>query len=315
MDASTSHGANPPQEIEIIFDIVYIDTIDVCNLKCPNCLRGSRVLENSNKKMPIDLFNNIIEKCARQGTRRIGLFNWTEPFLNRDLQSYIKIVKDHNLDVVLSSTLSLRRIEHLEGCLLAGIDTFIVSISGLTQEIAELYHVGVGLNYVISNLRRASGFVHKNNLTTDIVLRYLLFPHNVHQLSIARDLADELGVSFEDLTGCGDPKVPFSFMDEKFYREQMINAITKSAPEDFGKICPLMFGQSVIDASGNEYLCCATPTLSDFKIGQFLELSEGESLLRKFRHPFCKACAFERRNPSLADVKRLSAAILNSNAP
>lgn len=299
---------------ENVFDIVYIDTIDVCNLKCPNCLRGSRVLENTSKKMPVDTFSKIVEKCARQGTNRIGLFNWTEPFLNRNLHEYIKIIHQNGMMVDVSSTLSLRRIDHLEECLLAGIDRLIVSISGMTQEVSEVYHVGVNLSHVIANLRLVREISSRHELKTNVVLRYLRFPHNEHELPLAAHLADELDFPLENLTAAGDPAVPFSFMDEKFYRNLMVSAINKPAPEDQGKICPLMFEQTVIDASGNEYLCCATPTLSDFKIGQYLELSEGESLLRKFRHPFCRACEIERRNPSLSDARRLSAAILDQNS-
>jgi MoaA/NifB/PqqE/SkfB family radical SAM enzyme len=296
---------------EYVFDMVYIDTIDVCQLKCPTCVRGSRVMENTNAKMPLDKFTKIVEKAARQKTRRIGLYNWTEPFLNRDLHKYISVVKENGILVDLSTTLSLRHIDHLEDCLRAGVDHMIVSVSGMTQDIYEINHVGGELVYVLSNLRRVSQIIETHRLSTQVTFRFLQFDYNQHHASAAQSLADELGFSFQVLPADGSPKTGnFAHMNQAWYRAQTIEALEKPSPEDSGKVCPLMFGQNVIDSSGALYLCCAVPNLPHFKIGQHLEMSDGEALLRKFRHPFCKACSMQRRDASTNDAHRLAAAML-----
>ena len=77
--------------------IAYVDVIDVCNLKCPTCFRGVGVIPNAPKKMPLSKFDDIVAKLKNEGFKWIGIFNWTEPFLNRNLQDYVAIVKDHSL--------------------------------------------------------------------------------------------------------------------------------------------------------------------------------------------------------------------------
>ena len=70
-------------------DIAWVDTIDVCHLRCPTCVRGVRGLENTGQRMDLELFGLIVDRLRQQGFKRIGLFNWTEPFLNRTIESYV----------------------------------------------------------------------------------------------------------------------------------------------------------------------------------------------------------------------------------
>src|SRR5262249_44037038 len=102
-------------------DIAWVDTIDVCHLKCPTCIRGVRGLPNTTNKMDIGIFARIVARLRHQGFHRIGLFDWTEPFLNRDIDEYVATAKGAGFWVNLSSTLSLPRIEYLEETLAAGL--------------------------------------------------------------------------------------------------------------------------------------------------------------------------------------------------
>src|SRR6516162_7677567 len=122
-------------------DIAYVDTIDVCHLKCPSCIRGVRTIANTPRKMRLDLFESIVAKLKAANYRKISLYNWTEPFLNRTLEDYVRIIKAAGLVSEISTTLSLRHIDNLEATLVAGIDHIIVSISGARQEVYEINHV------------------------------------------------------------------------------------------------------------------------------------------------------------------------------
>ena len=67
-------------------EIAWIDTIDVCHLECPTCIRGVRGMQNTPRKMPLEMFEQIVAKVKTERYGRIGLYNWTEPFLNRTLE-------------------------------------------------------------------------------------------------------------------------------------------------------------------------------------------------------------------------------------
>lgn len=92
------------------------------------------------------MFEAIAAQLGQQGYRRIGLLNWTEPFLNRDIHDYVLTAKRAGFWVLLCSTLSIRRIDNLEDTLAAGLDQLTVTVSGLDQKTYEINHVGGDLN-------------------------------------------------------------------------------------------------------------------------------------------------------------------------
>jgi MoaA/NifB/PqqE/SkfB family radical SAM enzyme len=84
-------------------DVLWVDTVDVCNLKCPTCIRGLRGMPNSGKALPLDKFDRIAAKARDEGYGRIGLYSWTEPFINPRLFEYVAIVKNIGLYCMVSS--------------------------------------------------------------------------------------------------------------------------------------------------------------------------------------------------------------------
>src|SRR5262249_21274315 len=74
-------------------DIAWVDTLDVCHMKCVTCIRGVRGMQNSARKMSLDTFVAVVARLREHGFRRIALFNWTEPFLNRNIEDYVATAK------------------------------------------------------------------------------------------------------------------------------------------------------------------------------------------------------------------------------
>jgi organic radical activating enzyme len=118
-------------------EIAWIDTIDVCHLRCPTCIRGVRGIENTPSKMPLEMFERVIAKVKAERYSCVGLYNWTEPFQNRTLQDYVAVVRQAGLSCEISTTLSLRHIDNLKDTLLAGLNRMTVSMSGATQATYE----------------------------------------------------------------------------------------------------------------------------------------------------------------------------------
>ena len=291
-------------------EIAWIDTIDVCHLRCPTCIRGVRGLENSSNKMSLSTFAAVVRRLKDQGYRRIGLYDWTEPFLNRNIGDYVGAAKRAGFFVTLSSTLSLPNIANLEATLAAGLDLLTVSISGIDQETYEINHVGGVLQYVTRNLAAVREIIIRRALALQVDLRFLRFDYNGHQENQLRDYAQSMGFQFEVLDGVGHPKWNWlkDYNNERYVREAEA-AVNKRSPEDEGKACELMFNQIVIDCLGDVYLCCAMPNFPSLRIGKFLEMTSDEILAAKFRHPFCRACTMPRRDRTSDEERRLRKAL------
>jgi MoaA/NifB/PqqE/SkfB family radical SAM enzyme len=291
-------------------DIAWVDTIDVCQLKCPTCIRGVRGLENTSRKMSIETFGAIVDRLRDQGFRRIGLFNWTEPFLNRNIEEFVARAKRVGFWVSLSTTLSLRRIDNLEPALLAGVDLLTVSVSGYDQPTYEINHVGGNLEYVRFNLERVRDILARHRVKTRVDLRMLVFDYNAHQEPLWQTYAEEMGFCYERVEGVGNPKAKDSEVATNLHFVREAEAATgRRSPEDEGMACELMFNQIAIDCLGDVYICCAMPNYPTLRIGKFLDMSSEEILAQKFTHPFCRCCTMPRRKRTEAEERRLHAAL------
>jgi hypothetical protein len=306
-------GVSSMETVRDALDCAYVDTIDVCQLKCPTCVRGLRVLENSSAKMSLEQFKEIANKLKVEGYNKIGLFNWTEPFLNRTLQDYVAEVKKHDLPCWISSTFSLRHIDNLEATLVAGADLIIVSMSGMDQETYETNHVGGDLAYALQNLRLAADIVRRFGLPTVIRMRFIRFDYNAHHIDPAQAFARDLGIDFEVIKGGGNPfDSDLAGHTDRFFRDHIATADSQTSQEACGKTCGLMFDQIAIDCKGDIYICCAMPTHPSLRIGRYLDLTADEILLRRYVHSFCRSCNMPRRDASQSDKARLYRAISSS---
>ncbi|GEM_PF-1515864 len=186
----------------------------------------------------------------------------------------------------------------------------IVSISGMDQDTYQINHVGGKLEYVFANLEKALQIIDAYELNTKIRLRFFNMEHNGHHIELAREYAQRTGIEFELLEGAADPATSKDhlFTNEYFIKESH-GSPDLAAPEESGKVCPLMFDVVAIDASSDIYLCDAMPYHPVFRIGKYLDLSEDQLLLKRYGHSFCRVCNFPRRDATDSDTQRLVRAV------
>lgn len=196
MDSMQQKRSGAGEARVAVNDVLWIDTNDVCNLKCPTCIRGVRGMVNSGSRLPLNHFRAIVEKAVSEGYKRIGLFNWTEPFLNPDLPLYMEAIKASGLGAALSSNFSLRTIPHLEAVLRV-TDHLIISVSGFEQDVYAVNHVAGEIELVKANLRLAGELRSSGRIATVIVLRLIRFAYNHAEEPKLREFAAGLGIDFE----------------------------------------------------------------------------------------------------------------------
>lgn len=80
------------------FKKIYIETTNICNLSCNFCPKTSRKLGF----MSIESFNKIINKIKGY-TNHIYLHLMGEPFLNHNLETFLKIAKEADLKVNITT--------------------------------------------------------------------------------------------------------------------------------------------------------------------------------------------------------------------
>lgn len=249
-----------------------IDVVDSCQLRCPYCERGTGKMPNSNAKMSLDTYRRILKKAKQEGFTSIGLYNWTEPLLAGNLSEYLREINSIRVKPHFSSNFSFRSIGDFKA-ILDEEPTILVSISGFTQEVYQKYHAGGNIEWVKSNIIQAK----KLNSKADVILKYIFFEYNQHEIHLARQFAQEHQVSFSMMLG-------HKLQKENHGRKTPIDGrwyIYKSCPhrENY-----------VLDCRGDLYLCCRLPNSSPFLMGNYLEhpLEYFQDLRRT--HKYCAIC-------------------------
>lgn len=117
-----------------------------------------------------------------------------EPLLNPRIAEMIAIV--HKAKVFTSTSTNGHLLTYDKCCELinAGLDMILISVDGTTQDTYSKYRVGGSLDSVIEgikNLNRARKNLKKHN--PYIVVQFLVFRHNEHQIGEIKQLARRWG--------------------------------------------------------------------------------------------------------------------------
>ena len=291
-----------------------IDIIDVCQLKCPTCARGTRLMTNTSKSMSIDLFRKIVKKAKSEGYDEIGLYNWTEPFLSKNLPEYISIVKEFDCVCRVSSNLSLkRRFDIIEKSLFAGLDNLIVSVSGYNQEVYEINHRGGKISYVKENLEYISKLQNDGVINTKTCLKFIRFDYNICEEPLLQEYAKSLSIDFEVIDGVCHPDRPVNLYDsEESILDCMKNYVPIKIFEMDKEICSLILDTISIDCSGNAYLCCAKPNYPILRVGSYLDMTKNDILMKRYMHPVCKSCNGYKREATEKDRVAVADALISN---
>lgn len=121
-----------------------------CNLKCPLCQMGRGEVIQRDNQMSFENYKKIITPL-KNNLFQILLYNWGEPFFNKDIYKIISYNKSLNIGTIISSNLNLNI--DAEKLIESGLDHLIISADGHKQDIYEKYRVGGKLSLLENNLK------------------------------------------------------------------------------------------------------------------------------------------------------------------
>jgi hypothetical protein len=250
--------------------------------------------------MEFSLFEKIILKAKQNGATSVELYNWTEPFLHPDIKKFVNEVKKYELPLFLSSNLSLRSIPQLIDTLHAGVDILYVSVSGFTNKVHQINHVGSDINVVKKHLQTIA----KERYNCKVIVKYLHFNYNSDEIEKFRKFAESLGLMFSISPGFAEPEK--GTLVHPFDEKEVIVTPNTLKTRKFLNPCTLLFDSIPIDCRGNVYLCCDEGNYDIYKIGNFLEMDFSEIMLHRLFHPQCRICnkAERTKNEKYDDFRR-----------
>ncbi len=151
----------PPFPKEFLIDIT-----SLCNHTCTFC--SNRKMSDK-KNADDNLIYKVLDDARKEGSSSVGLYATGEPFLNKNLEDYIRYAKKIGYEYVYITTNGAACTpKRMEKAINNGLDSIKFSIHGGTAETYRKIHGKNDFERVIKNLKWVDEFRKKNNIQLKI---------------------------------------------------------------------------------------------------------------------------------------------------
>ena len=242
---------------------IRLEASSFCQLRCPSCPTtsgaihpavGSGFLKFEDFQLLLDLNPNL---------ERIEISNYGEVFLNPHLLRILEYAHCKGVSITLENGVNLNHAkeEALEGLVSHRVKIVTCSIDGASPETYRIYRVRGDFDAVIGNIERIN--VHKHAQGSDLphlVWQFVVFGHNEHEIPIAREMANRLGMEFHTKLTWDSKLSPIR--DTEFVRGQTGIPATREAFEELhgekyaSGICHQLWDDPQINWDGKILGCC-----------------------------------------------------------
>lgn len=269
---------------------VSVEPTTSCNLHCPECPSGLRKFSRPTGSISLDLYRSVIDQLAPDLFYLILYFQG-EPYLNPSFFDMVEYAGSKNIYTATSTNAHFLTDEPARRTVESGLDRLVISLDGTDQETYQKYRVGGSFAKVLEGIHNLARWKKELRSSTPyLVIQFIVFSSNEHQLGAVRKLARELGADRLEIKTAqlyqyreGNPLMP---ADERYSRYK------RSGQGDFAIVNPLrnhcfrMWRGCVISWDGLVVPCCfdkdAQHQLGDLKANNFREIWRGEDY-RSFR--------------------------------
>lgn len=255
---------------------ITIDPTNHCNLRCELCPTGTNAPGRKRCSMKFTTFKKSIDECG-QYLWTINLFNWGEPFLNKEICMMIEYARERRIDVNVSTNLNHFNDDICVGLIKSGLNTLIVSLDGASQESVDKYQKGSNFQLVIENIKKIVRM--KEELNSDLPIiqwRFLVNKYNENEIERAKQLTETLKIDKLDIGifRCDMGKELFLSNEAQFENvkswlpgNETLSKYdyAKQGKKDIENICQMLWFESTIHPDGSVSPCCGVwPEKFDF---------------------------------------------------
>jgi MoaA/NifB/PqqE/SkfB family radical SAM enzyme len=232
-------------------------------LRCPSCPTTSGAIHPAvgSGFLKFEDFQRLLD--LNPNLERIEISNYGEVFLNPHLLRILEYAHRKGVSITLENGVNLNHAKEaaLEGLVSYRVKIVTCSIDGASPETYRIYRVRGDFDAVIGNIERIN--VHKRAQGSDLphlVWQFVVFGHNEHEIPIARDMAERLGMKFRTKLTWDSKLSPIR--DEQFVRAQTSLPATREAFEELhgekfaSGICHELWDDPQINWDGKILGCC-----------------------------------------------------------
>ncbi len=134
-------------------DRMYIESTNVCNLRCIMCPQGRGQLQRPRGYMDFGLFTRIADEMAPH-VETTTLHIWGEPLLHPRIVDMIRYCAEQGLRCSISTNATLLDEDTARRVLEAGLDVIFLCLDGLRPETYEAIRRNADFERTTANIRR-----------------------------------------------------------------------------------------------------------------------------------------------------------------
>jgi radical SAM protein with 4Fe4S-binding SPASM domain len=132
---------------------MYIESTNVCNLRCIMCPQGRGELKRAKGHMDFGLFTRIVDEMAPH-VETTTLHIWGEPLLYPRIVDMIRYCSQKGLRCSISTNATMLDEGIARGILEAGLDVLFLCLDGLQPETYETIRRNADFERTTANIRR-----------------------------------------------------------------------------------------------------------------------------------------------------------------
>ena len=175
-----------------------------CNESCVFCRSNVGEIYNVNPlskekinkgKLDIEVYEKIIDELKEYLVLSIPYING-EPFLSKNLYRAVDYASKNNVGTLIASNGIIINDRNAKKILDSGLDFLKVHISGFSQNVHSIEHRKGNVEIIKKNLENISKLNLNGKYNCLIMLDYIHYKHNNHEIEIAKKFAEENNLIF-----------------------------------------------------------------------------------------------------------------------
>lgn len=224
---------------------ITIETYDICNLSCIMCPYPK--MTRPKMKMPMSLFQKIVDDAFESGFNEVNLTMYGEPLLDDLLFQRIAYVKKKMMKVGFTSNGVLLTPDKIQGILESGLDWIVFSIDSGTKSLYEHIRIGANFEDTCANIRELIRSRREKNINKPLIVIHstVLTKDNLHASKLLASILPGVDHFTKTLVDSRRDK-NFLFARRSFLK------VRKARPYP----CPALWGAPAVMSSGKVALCC-----------------------------------------------------------
>ena len=263
----TIHWGNPYS--------ISIEPTTSCNLRCPECPSGLRQFSRNTGMLTLDLYKKIVDQLKDHLLYMILYFQG-EPYLNPQFFEFVRYARKNKIYTATSTNGHYLTDENAKKTIESGLNRLIISLDGIGQEEYATYRAGGRYDKVVEGIKNMVRWKKEfKSSTPHIIVQFIVFRSNEHQLDQVKKLCKEWGVDELQIKTAqindyknGNPLIPTL---DKYSRYRKLPDGTYEFKNTLPNKCYRMWSSCVITWDGLTVPCCFDKD-ADYRMGDLKEI-------------------------------------------